>query len=310
MNTSKAPQTNLHPGLIKYLSENNILTSWIDVKKSQIDRKKRYQVLVLQKPEEIISELEKIQWEFTPDTSILLVFDSTTGETKQQRLNFTIEDPNPGPFAKDKKFDFGSFCAMVVNDEQGLIMLSINGTEGFTSGGNHCTDIVLLTTQGQFVKLWQIGVAGGNKYEYIRKIRQVREGYWLLEIEETFKFKSALMLSRHKIGYDSYYVTISSENDLKPNTSFDETSVEKIQTWFSNSEGIANFCIVTSYHACKIFSFEKHGASVEYCKVVSTNYFEGYIREIKVVHEENKITVDFVDTLPDRTFASLTYIQK
>ena len=139
----------LSKGLRNYLIQNS-LTHFIDLEKSVIEEKAEYQILVLRKPNSIISEIESAPWNFSVRKGLLL-YNCNTGKVTFISLEFEFKLPG---VEKEIEFTFSrQFSFKQINDQ---IMVISTGNALQSDMGSVCTDVALFNTDGNLISVWKV----------------------------------------------------------------------------------------------------------------------------------------------------------
>lgn len=293
-------KTPLNQTLRNFIISSSISLPIIKFDESEIKENQNYQVLVLEKPDEIALEIEEVKWPFEAE-KVLFVWNckSNIGAYIPTEFSFQLNGRE-----KEDHFGFSSSLSFKIVDDH--IMLIANGR--FLHGeSGRCNDIAIFTTAGKLVAIWQMDTTNVHKV-YIIDFHKIKNDHWLANFDlkyggnEGTKNRLCLLfknrfaadtLSLRQIQYSETGALLGSRTS-------------EISNWFSEEiDGTSMFFVLASHYQCCIY--QSYSAEFdlkvmpevagEYKKIADLKFdhMKAFIRSIHVEMKVETIVVTFND---------------
>lgn len=266
-------------GLKNYIVKND-LVNFVDFE-SFIDKDDGCpcQILVLNRPKDIILELTDSPWTFEL-SKVALVYNCKTKEAIFIPLKFDFLLPGTEEL---EKFDFGSFSQIKRCKNQIILAQRYFGGEGYPE----CLNVAIFDVTGKLLSAWRID--GYYRDQKIDSFRACDNGCFLVEfVTKDFKKTLVLLTRGNSKEYDLHLRTMGGQE----NGRLVDADVNKIQTWFSDTEASPKFFILVSPYQLCAYSLQKHGQFEQY-EMMTNIVMASHIENFKVVVLGKSFAVDF-----------------
>ena len=239
----------LNVKLRDYLLTNKIPLAFINFEKSLFleprNHPKKFQILVLEKPNKVAFEVENLKWEYPANTA-LLVFNNVLDNITLIPLKFSFKLPDVD-VGRETEFNFCNYQSLVVTED--CLLLAARGEmPDYTD--YDCLDMALFTAQGKLISVWKTKVSGVHRYS-LNNFYQLESGAgnekssrWIVNIKAEEAGYESDTYQLHLLSANETYTNIvySGKRSAIFSNNLLDVGTSEIASWFSEEiNGISHF---------------------------------------------------------------------